>query len=55
VRRKTNSLWNTGSKLSPKSEKENAIYWISEWGLSKKRMADKVLLILSCHHVIAVT
>ena len=51
----TSSLCNTGSKLSPKSEKWNAILSSSKWGPSKKEMADKVLFIAACHHIIAVT
>jgi hypothetical protein len=51
LRRKTSSLCNAGSKLSPKSEKWNAILSSSKWGPSKERMEDKVLLIVACHHI----
>ena len=51
----TSSLYDTGYKLSPKSEKRNAILLSCKWDPSKKRIADKGLLIAACHHIIAVT
>jgi len=49
------SMQHCGCKLSPKCEKWNAILSFCKWGPTKKRMADKVLLIAACHHIIAVT
>ena len=51
----TSCLCNTGCKLSQNSEKWNTILSISKGGSSKKRLADKVLLIAVRHNIIAVT
>jgi len=43
------------SYTDPEVEKWNAILLSCKWGPSKKRMADKGLLIAACHHIIALT
>jgi len=44
-----------GSKLSPKSEKLNAISGNLNDALQTKHMADTSLLTATCHHLIIVT